>query len=324
MNERRLRIENRESRIENRRSKMEVGEWRMDFHFLLSSIFYLRSSVFYPLFSILYLLAGASPVAAQISNASSKLEALEGISIEQKLNEQIPLDLNFLDATGQRVQLRDYFGEKPVILSLVYYECPMLCSMILNGLLRSLNILSFDVGDEFNIVTVSFDPKETTKLAMGKKKSYMSKYGRLDAEKGWHFLTGDESSIQQLTKAVGFNYKYDPETNQFVHASGIMVLTPEGKLSRYFYGVEYSAKDLKFGLMEAATNKIGSAVDQLLLYCYHYDPVTGKYGMVIMNVIRISGTATVLVLAAFMLAMFRRDRISKSEERGAGHAEVEV
>ncbi len=222
------------------------------------------------------------------------------------------------------MQLRDYFGEKPVILSLVYYECPMLCSMILNGLLRSLNTLSFDVGDEFNIVTVSFDPKETTKLAMGKKKSYLSKYGRLDAENGWHFLTGDESSIQQLTEAVGFNYKYDPETNQFVHASGIMVLTPQGKLSRYFYGVEYSAKDLKFGLMEAANNKIGSAVDQLLLYCYHYDPVTGKYGMVIMNVIRISGTATVLVLVVFMLVMFRRDRKAKSEERGAEHAEVKV
>ncbi|MCH6560575.1 SCO family protein [candidate division KSB1 bacterium] len=248
-------------------------------------------------------------------NASTKIDVLDEIGIEQKLNEQIPLDLTFLDATGQRVQLRDYFGEKPVILSLVYYECPMLCSMILNGLLRSLNILSFDVGDEFNIVTVSFDPKETTKLAMGKKKSYLSKYGRLDAGKGWHFLTGDESSIQQLTEAVGFNYKYDPETNQFVHASGIMVLTPQGKLSRYFYGVEYSAKDLKFGLMEAANNKIGSVVDQLLLYCYHYDPVTGKYGMVIMNVIRISGTATVLVLAAFMVAMFRRDRKAKSEER---------
>ena len=309
-------------KIENRGSKMEDGGWkiknrgsRIENSTPPSSIFYLLSSIFYPLFSILYLLFTVITMAAQTSNAGSKIEAVAGISIEQKLNEQIPLDLNFLDATGQRVQLRDYFGEKPVILSLVYYECPMLCSMILNGLLRSLNTLSFDVGDEFNIVTVSFDPKETTKLAMGKKKSYLSKYGRLDAEKGWQFLTGNESSIQQLTEAVGFNYKYDPETNQFVHASGIMVLTPQGKHSRYFYGVEYPAKDLKFGLMEAANNKIGSAVDQLLLYCYHYDPVTGKYGMVIMNVIRISGTATVLVLAAFMVVMFRRDRKAKSEER---------
>lgn len=263
-------------------------------------------------------------LSAQTLDSSTPPAAVEGIGIEQRLNEQIPLDLNFLDATGQRVQLRDYFGEKPVILSLVYYECPMLCSMILNGLLRSLHTLSFDVGDQFNIITVSFDPKETTKLAMGKKKSYLSKYGRRDAENGWHFLTGDESSIQQLTEAVGFNYKYDPETNQFVHASGIMVLTPQGRLSRYFYGVEYSPNDLKFGLMEAANDKIGSVVDQLLLYCYHYDPTTGKYGMVIMNVIRILGTATVLVLVAFMLVMFRRDRKAKSERRGADHAEVKV
>ena len=313
MKDPRLRIENRGWMIEDGVSRIENGR-------PISSIFYSQSSVFNLLFSILYLLMIASSGHAQ--NASTKIDVLEEIGIEQKLNEQIPLDLTFLDATGQRVQLRDYFGEKPVILSLVYYECPMLCSMILNGLLRSLNILSFDVGDEFNIVTVSFDPNETTKLAMGKKKSYLSKYGRLDAEKGWHFLTGNESSIQQLTEAVGFNYKYDPETNQFVHASGIMVLTPQGKLSRYFYGVEYSAKDLKFGLMEAASNKIGSVVDQVLLYCYHYDPVTGKYGMVIMTVIRISGTATVLVLAVFMVAMFRRDRKAKSEERG--HIEVEV
>jgi len=324
MNERRLRIENRESRIENRRSKMEVGGWKIEDRGSRIengrspfSIFCLRSSILYLLFAFV-------TVSAQTSNANSEIDILKEVSIEQRLNEQIPLDLNFLDATGRRVQLRDYFGEKPVILSLVYYECPMLCSMILNGLLRSLNTLSFDVGDEFNIITVSFDPKETTKLAMGKKKSYMSKYGRLDAEKGWHFLTGDESSIQQLTEAVGFNYKYDPETNQFVHASGMMVLTPQGKLSRYFYGVEYSTKDLKFGLMEAANDKIGSVVDQLLLYCYHYDPVTGKYGMVIMNVIRIFSTATVLVLAAFMVVMFRRDRKAKSEERGADQTEVKV
>lgn len=268
------------------------------------------SSIFYPLSSALCLLITVNSAAAQ-TNASTPPAAVEGISIEQNLNGQIPLDLTFRDASGEAVQLSQYFGEKPVILALVYYECPMLCSMILNGLLKSLNVLSFDVGDEFNIVTVSFDPKETTKLAMGKKKSYISKYGRLDAEKGWHFLTGEESSIQQLTEAVGFNYKYDPETNQFVHASAIMVLTPEGKLSRYFYGVEYSAKDLKFGLMEAASNKIGNAVDQLLLYCFHYDPVTGKYGMVVMNVLRILGTGTVLVLGVFMLAMFRRDHIAK-------------
>ena len=324
MKERGLKMENRGSKMGDGGWKIENRGSRIENSTPPSFIFYLLSSILYPLFPILYLLLTVITMHGQTSNAGSKIEAVEGITIEQKLNEQIPLDLNFLDATGQRVQLSDYFGEKPVILSLVYYECPMLCSMILNGLLRSINTLSFDVGDQFNIITVSFDPKETTKLAMGKKKSYLSKYGRLDAENGWHFLTGDESSIQRLTEAVGFNYKYDPETKQFVHASGIMVLTPQGKLSRYFYGVEYSAKDLKFGLMEAANDKIGSAVDQLLLYCYHYDPVTGKYGVVIMNVIRISGTATVLVLAVFMLVMFRRDRISKSAQRRADHAESKV
>ncbi len=310
-------------KIENRGSRIEDRELRMDC-FSLSSFLHPLSSIIYLLFSILYLLVTASSVYAQTSNAGSKIEAVEGISIEQKLNEQIPLDLTFRDATGKLVQLSEYLGEKPVILSLVYYECPMLCSMVLNGLLKSLNTLAFNVGDEFNIVTVSFAPEETTKLAMGKKKSYISKYGRLDAEKGWHFLTGEESPIRQLTEAVGFNYKYDPETQQYVHASGIMVLTPEGKLSRYFYGVEYSAKDLKFSLMEAASNKIGSAVDQLLLYCYHYDPVTGKYGVAIMTVTRILGTATVLVLVVFMLVMFRRDRILKSKGRKTVQAEVKV
>ncbi|MFQ5676003.1 MAG: SCO family protein, partial [bacterium] len=293
-------MENRALKMGDRRWPVEDGEWKIEDRGLRiedrgsqfsPSPFYSRSSIFYPLSAIFYLLITVIAVNAQTASASSKIDALSGISIEQKLNEQIPLEVNFRDEAGRSVQLRDYFGEKPVILALVYYECPMLCSMILNGLLKSLNALSFDVGDEFNVVTVSFDPGETPELAAAKKRTYMSKYGRQDAENGWHFLTGDEASIRKLTASVGFNYTYDPETDQFYHASGIMILTPNGRLSKYFYGVEYSIKDLKFGLMEAASNKIGSPVDQLLLYCYHYDPETGKYGVVIMNVIRVFGSA---------------------------------
>lgn len=246
-------------------------------------------------------------IQAQGLNASAQPDILSKVGIEQRLDEQIPLELTFRDASGQSVRLQDYFAKKPVILTLVYYDCPMLCTLILNGLLKSLNTLKFDVGDQFNIITLSFDPGETPKLAASKKRIYIHKYGRVGAADGWHFLTGDENAIEKLTRAVGFNYTVDPKTGQFVHASGIMVLTPEGKLSRYFYGVEYSARDLRLALVEASNNKIGSPVDQLLLYCYHYDPTTGKYGVVIMNVIRLAGLATVLVLGSFMVIMFRRD-----------------
>ena len=269
--------------------------------------------------SILYLLSSSMLVhdlAAQSISSNVKPDILDQIGIEQRLNESIPLDLTFRDESGQSVQLQKYFGEKPVVLALVYYECPMLCSMVLNGLLKSINALSFEAGNEFDILTVSFDPTETPTLAAGKKTSYLSKYARAGAETGWHFLTGDQESIKKVTEAVGFKYTRDPLTGQFVHASGIMVLTPTGKLSKYFYGVEYSSRDLKLGLMEAATNKIGSPVDQLLLYCYHYDPTTGKYGVAIMNVIRVAGIATVLVLGSFMLLMLRRDRKNRVSKIG--------
>ncbi len=256
-----------------------------------------------------------TPANSQSISSNVKPEILDQIGIEQRLDESIPLGLTFRDESGESVQLQKYFGEKPVVLTLVYYECPMLCSMILNGLLKSINVLSFDVGKEFDILTVSFDPAETPALAVAKKTSYLSKYARPGAENGWHFLTGDPESIKKLTEAVGFKYTRDPLTGQFVHASGIMVLTPTGKLSKYFYGVEYSSRDLKLGLMEAATNKIGSPVDQLLLYCYHYDPATGKYGVVIMNVIRVAGIATVLALGSFMLLMLRRDRVAKRKTK---------
>ncbi|MFQ5637765.1 MAG: SCO family protein [bacterium] len=266
----------------------------------------------------LYLLSSvvlAAGISAQEMNSNKQPDILQKVGIDQRLNESIPLDLVFYDESGQAILLQDYFKEKPVILSLVYYECPMLCTMILNGLLRSLNTLKFNVGQEFDVLTVSFDPKETPELAATKKRTYIHKYGRAGAEKGWHFLTGDSASIRKLTEAVGFRYTFDPSTQQYVHASGVMLLTPHGKLSRYFYGIEYSPRDLRLGLIEASSGQIGTPVDQFLLYCYHYDPSQGKYGLAIMNVIRIFGTMTVVVLVSFMILMLRRDKRIKNAQR---------
>ena len=230
------------------------------------------------------------------------------IVIDQKLDQQVPLDLEFTDERGRRVALGDYFGERPVALALVYYECPMLCTQVLNGLLRSFRALSFDIGEDFEVITVSIDPGESPELAAAKKREYVGGYGREGGADGWHFLTGSQDEITRLAESVGFRYVYDPETDFYIHASGIMVLTPTGRLARYFYGIEYSVKDLRFGLIEAADNRIGSPVDQLLLTCYQYDPTTGKYGLVIMNSLRIGGFATVAALAAFVTVMIRRDR----------------
>jgi protein SCO1 len=239
--------------------------------------------------------------------SGGKPKALEKVDIEQRLNEQIPLDLTFRDENGESVRLGDYFGKKPVVLSLVYYSCPQLCNQVLNGLTSSLRTLSaFDIGKEFDVVTVSFDPRETAELATEKKKTYIQWYKRDGAVEGWHFLTGDQQAIDRLTEAVGFHYTFDPQTNQFAHASGIMIATPEGKLARYYYGIEYSAKDLRLGLVEASNNKIGSPVDQLLLYCYHYDPATGKYGPIVINMIRLGGIVTIIGMIALVLFMRRR------------------
>ena len=233
--------------------------------------------------------------------------ALREVKIEQRLNEQVPLDLKFRDEAGREVALGEYFNkEKPVVLSLVFYKCPMLCDQILTGLLGGLRSISFDVGKEFEVVTVSFDPRETPELAAEKKQNFVQRYNRPGAEKGWHFLTGGQESITRLTDAVGFHYNYDAQTDQFAHAAGIMVLTPDGRLSRYFYGIEYFPKDLRFGLIEASDNKIGSLADQLLLYCYHYDPATGRYGPVVMRIMRVGGVATVLGIGALVLVLRRR------------------
>ena len=233
---------------------------------------------------------------------------LRDIGIDQHLNEQVPLDLTFRDEAGQSVRLGQYFGQKPVILALVYYECPMLCTLTLNGLVSALKAVSFGVGNEFNVVTVSFNPAETPSLAAAKKNTYLKSYGRAGAETGWHFLTGDDASIKRLVDAVGFRYRYLPEQKQFAHAAGITVLTPSGKIARYFFGVEYAPRDLRLALVEASQEHIGSPVDRLLLYCFHYDPETGKYGAVVMNIVRLGGAVTVLVLGGALLVMWRRER----------------
>ena len=253
-------------------------------------------------------LYGARPETGRVSTGLPT--ALRDVRIEQKLNQQLPLDLVFRDESGQPVKLGQYFGKKPVVLALVYYDCPMLCTQILNGMVTSFRVLPFQIGNEFEVVTVSFDPRETNVLAAKKKNvyvNYLPDRMRSEASNGWHFLTGDQASIEQLTDAVGFRYRYDEATKQFAHASAIMLTTPEGKLSRYFYGVDYSARDLRLGLIESSRNKIGSPVDQLLLFCYHYDPATGTYGARIMKVMRIAGVITVLGILAMMLLLKARN-----------------
>ena len=251
-------------------------------------------------------LYGARPETGPVT--SGLPSALRNVAIEQKLNQQLPLDLTFSDENGQPVKLGQYFGQKPIVLSLVYYDCPMLCTQVLNGMVTSFRVLPFQIGKEFDVVTVSFDPREKAPLAAAKKKvyvGYLPQGVQASANQGWHFLTGDEASIRELTDAVGFRYHYDEATKQFAHASAIMVATPKGKLSRYFYGIDYSARDLRLGLIESAQNKIGSPVDQLLLYCYHYDPATGTYGAVVMNMVRLGGIITIIGIVALLLFLRR-------------------
>ena len=247
--------------------------------------------------------------------------ALREVRIEQKLNQQLPLDLVFRDENGQEVKLGKYFGKKPVVLALVYYDCPMLCTQILNGMVTSFRVLPFQMGKEFDVVTVSFDPRETAALAASKKQVYVNYLpDRMHeaANNGWHFLTGDPANIERIADAVGFRYHFDEKTNQFAHASAIMVATPEGKLSHYFYGVNYSARDLRFGLIEASQNKIGSLTEQLSLYCYMYDPATGKYGAAIMRVLRIAGVITLIgIIAMIFLLKGRNPQQVANTTRGA-------
>ena len=252
-------------------------------------------------------LYSARPYEARAPNGLPR--ALDGVGIDQKLNEQLPLDLTLTDESGKSVKLGDYFGKRPVVLSLVYYQCPMLCNQILNGMVTAFKVMNFKPGEEFEVVTISFDPRENATLAAAKKNTYVNylpEARRAGATAGWHFLTADEASIKRITEAVGFRYHWDAATNQFAHASAIYVATPEGKLARYFYGIEYAPRDLRLGLIEAADNKIGTPVDQLLLYCYHYDPATGKYGARVMNLMRVGGVATLLGVVVMLFAMRRR------------------
>ncbi len=244
---------------------------------------------------------------ARAEDSSSQSAVPGDIRIEQHLNEQVPLDLEFVDESGNRVRLGQYFKGRPVILTLVYYQCPMLCNVVLTGLTNSLSDLRFDIGKEFDVITVSFDSRETPAMAAEKKATFVRHYVRAGAREGWHFLTGEGASIKRLADAVGFKYRYDSATGQFAHAAGIMILTPQGKLSRYFYGIEYPARDLRLGLVEASANKIGSPVDQLLLLCFHYDPTTGKYTAIAVNSMRAGGVVTLAALAAFVLVMLRKD-----------------
>ena len=251
---------------------------------------------------------GERDAAARRPPSAVQPPELRNVGIDQHLNQPVPLDLPFKNEAGETVTLRSLMRGKPVILSLAYYQCPMLCTLVLNGLTSAMRALPFDAGNEFDVITVSFDPKDTPELAAAKKKTYLEEYRRQGAERGWHFLTGDEASIKQLTDAVGFRYTYLPDKNQFAHAAGIFVLTPQGILSRYFYGVEFAPRDLKFGLMEAADGKIGSPVDQLMLFCFQYDPSTGRYTSTVMTAIRIGGVLTLLALGAFMFRTWRQDR----------------
>jgi protein SCO1/2 len=255
------------------------------------------------------LLAHPATVAAQFTDPNQGIgvrpELLKEVGVDQKLNDEIPLNLAFRDEHGRPVELAQFFGSKPVILTLVYYNCPMLCTQVLNGLDRSLEVLPLEIGKDFNVVTVSIDPTDRPVVAEAKQAMYAGMYRRPGAQYGWHFLTGDEPQIKQLADSVGFRYAYDPDSKQYAHASAIMLLTPAGKISRYFYGVSYPERDLRLGLVEASQGKIGSPVDAVLLFCYHYDPHTGKYGLLISRVLQLGGILTVLVGGIFLIFLFR-------------------
>jgi protein SCO1/2 len=283
-----------------------------------AAIIALCSAIFAPL-----LLAQVSSYGdKQMGPANDKPpDILSKVGIAQRLNEQLPLALTFTDDEGKQVQLGSYFGKRPAILALVYYQCPMLCSEELNGLTSTLQMVSFVPGKDFSVIVISIDPTETTDLAAAKKRGYLKRYGHPETAAGWHFMTGTQDNIDAITKAVGFGYVKIPgpdgKLTQFAHASSIQIVTPEGKLAQYYMGVEYSPKDLRLGLVEASENRIGSPVDNILTYCYHYDPQTNKHSLIVARVVQLGGLITVLLLGGFMLVMFRRD-VRKDNSLGTG------
>ena len=260
-------------------------------------------------------------IATAPASAESPVTVMaDQVGIVQKLEDQLPLDLTFHDESGRTVRLGEYFKDKPVILTLAYFRCPMLCTQVLNGLLKSSQAMKLQMGHDYEVITVSFDPSDTPRMAAEKKARYVSSYRRDGAERGWHFLTGDKDAIDRLARSVGFRYRYDPKSDQFAHGSGLMVLTPTGKLSRYLYGIDFSPTDLRLGLVESGMGRIGSPVDAILLLCYHYDPASGKYGLVIANVLRLAGSLTVFALGSFLIVMFRKERRRSQQVRAAALA----
>ncbi|MFC1976358.1 SCO family protein [Chloroflexota bacterium] len=256
------------------------------------------------------LFVGSSPAQAQ---EPLPQDLIREVGFDQELDAQLPLELPFIDSTGRPVHLGDYFNkEKPVILSLGYYECPMLCTLVRNGLFESLQALEFTVGEEFEVVIVSIDPDETPEIAENKRRVSMMSYGRSMADEGWNFLLGEEEAIKSLADTIGFKYTYDPNIDEYVHPSGIVIVTPQGRVSKYLYGIDYPALDLRLALVEAAANNIGSPVDQLLLTCYHYDPAEGKYTLFITNIIRMLGIATVVVIGLGLSIFLYRERHQKT------------
>jgi len=262
-----------------------------------------------------------SPAHAQMSGApaagykrepgmvSSAVPApLREIGFDQNIDGRVPLDTPFRDETGRSVHLGDYFGRRAVVLAFAYYNCPMLCTQVINALASALDVMSLEPGRDFEIVTVSFDPHDTPATATAKKAGYIARYKRAGAAAAWHFLSGDGPAIDRLTKAAGFRYVWDAPTKQFAHPTGVIVLTPDGRLARYLFGIEYGPRDLRFAIVEASAGQVGSRVDTLLLYCYHYDPMRGRYGLLVMRAMRLAGVATVLVLATFIVVMLRKER----------------
>jgi protein SCO1/2 len=250
--------------------------------------------------------------------ASNVPPQFKDVTFAQRLNEQLPLDATFKDETGRTVMLGDYFGRKPVVLAFVYFQCPMLCSQTLNGISSALKVVPFTAGRDFEVVLVSFDPRDTPEAANAKKRAHLLHWSAQDTADGWHFLTGDEATIRRVASAAGFTYQWDEPTGQFAHVSGVLTLTPDGRLSRYFYGVEYSARELRMALVESGQGRIGSAVEELLLYCFQYDPTTGRYGVVVMNLVRLGGLLTVSLIVGFVVVMRRR------ETRAPGNADPGV
>ena len=269
---------------------------------------YIRSITGIVALLALSVVAGAQTIPDNVGKSSSGLPAqLQNVGFAPQLNAQLPLDLSFRDESGRDVQLREYFGRKPVVLALVYYGCPMLCNQVEMGVVGSLKMLSFNAGRDYEVIFVSFDTRETPDMAAKKKVAAVSRYARPETASGWHFLTGKEEAVRALASAANFRYSFDEQHNLFAHASGIMLLTPDGRISRYFYGVEYPSRDVRLGLVDASAGKIGTPIDHLLLYCFQYNPETARYSATVLRIVRLSGVLTILAIVVGIVIFRRRD-----------------